>query len=157
MHQRCIRLHRFQHVDHRGQRLPLDLHQFQGILCYITAFRRYRHHRFTGVAHFFHRNRVFHHRLGAEGGDRIDDFGRLTPGQYCIDPGQLSGRAGIDADNAGVGVGTAQHGRVEHPRKVYVVGVDGCAHEQRRVFAPLDVLADPCALIGCSRHGLFLL
>ncbi len=107
MHPGCIRFHRFQHVDHRRQRLPLDLHQFQGILCYITAFRRHRHHRFTRVAHFFQRNCMFHHRFSTEGGKRINDFSRVTPGQYSVDPGQLFSSAGIDTDNASVGIRTA--------------------------------------------------
>src|SRR6266487_3169678 len=67
MHLWRIRLHCFQHIDHRWQWLPLDLHEFQGILGDIATFGSHRDHCFSGIAHLVDSDCMLDDRLGTEG------------------------------------------------------------------------------------------
>src|SRR5579875_138561 len=107
MHLWRIRLHRFQYIDHRWQRIPLDLHQFQGILGDIATFGSYCYHCFPSVAHLVDSDGMLNDWLGTEGWQRIKHRSRLPAGQYSMNARQLFAGAGIDTDDTSMSIGTA--------------------------------------------------
>ena len=107
MHLWRIRLHCFQHIDHWWQWLPLDLHEFQGILGDIATFGSHRDHCFSGIAHLVDSDCMLDDRLGTEGWQWIEPLGRLTASQYSMDARYLFGSAGIDPDDTGMSIGAA--------------------------------------------------
>ena len=56
------------------------------------------------------------------------NFGEVCGGDHDVDAGQGQRPAGVDAADAGVGVGTPQDLAVEHPRQVDVGGVASAPH-----------------------------
>src|SRR6266487_5783135 len=114
MHLWRVRLHCLQHIDHRWQWLPLDLHQFKGILGNIATFSGHRNHRFTGIAYLLYGNRVLDDRLCTESWHWTHHPGRITASQDRVYAWHFFGSAGVNADNAGVSIGTAQHSSMEH-------------------------------------------
>src|SRR6266568_6776230 len=149
-----IGLHCFQHIDQRWQRLPFDLHQFKGIFGNIATFGCHCNHRFTGITYLLNGNRVLDDRLCTESWQWTHHLGRIAASQDRVYARHLFGSAGVDADDAGVSIGTAQHSSMEHTRQLHVVGVLRSTREQIWILAPLDIFANPCIAIGCSYHSL---
>src|SRR5215471_19091077 len=133
MHLWRVGLHCLQDIDQWWQWLPLDLHQFKGILGNIATFGGNRNYRFTGISYLLYSNCVLDDRLCTEGRHRTNHFCRIAPSQDRVYAWQLFGSACIDANNASMSIGTAQHGCMKHTRQLYIVGILRPTCEQSRI------------------------
>ena len=145
VHRRCLQ--RFQGVDDRWQRLIVHPDQGQGITDQVALLGDDHGHGLPGVTHLAARQ------------DRVDGraqllrFG-LPPGRQGLDhplqviggddgdhPRRVAGRCRIDGPDGGVGVGAAQHRRVQHILELEIVEKRTLAGEQSRIFKPFQRLA----------------
>ena len=154
VHLRGVGLHRLHRVGQHRQRCIVHVDQGGRVLGGVAIDRGDRRHRLARVPDLLDRQRVLHHRLGAEGGQGIGQLLGILAGDHREDAGQRASPARVDADDARMGVRAAEHRRVCHARQPHVVGVGGAPHQQARIFQSRDVLADPGAL--GRGHGLLL-
>src|SRR5581483_10316672 len=85
------------------------------------------------------------HRLDVVAGDRGDergDVGQVLSGEHRDHTVEGPGRLGIDPDDAGVRVGAADEGDVQHAPQVDVVDVAAPAHQVPAVLDPRHPGAD---------------
>ena len=71
-------------------------------------------------------------------GHRVEDAGGVGAGIDGDDAGSLGRGGGVNAADAGVGVGAAQDGGVNQAGQLDVVGVGGLAGNQPGIFAAAD-------------------
>ena len=130
-------------IDHRRQRLVLDLDQLEGVLGEVAALGSDDRHGLADVAHPVEGDAALLDRRVGETRHRARDLGDLGAGHDGCDPGQGLGAAHVDRFDPGVGVRAAQRRGVQHVRQHDVVDVAALAGEQARVLDPLHALADP--------------
>ena len=136
------RSQRFLEIDHRRQRLILDLDQIAGILGDIARFGGDRDDRFADMAHLVLRDAMLVHRRVGPARQRAGDLRRLGAGHDAQHAGQRFRLALIDTDDFRMGMRAAQNGGMGHVRKICVVGENAAADQQPRVLDPLHALAD---------------
>ena len=136
MHERGALGHPGLGVGHGGQRRVLDLDERDRVLGDVAGLGGDHGHGLAEVAHLLDRDRVLHHLLGAEPGERADDA-RGTPGRSArrARPEGPSPPC-VDRDDPGVRVRRAQHRGVQHAGQPQVVDVrDRPAHQRRVLLA----------------------
>ena len=106
VHQRAGFFHRLFGIEHEGQPLVGDLHLFGGVFGLRAAVGDDRGDPFAGIARDFKRQRPPQHmrRLQAVH-QRQRGLGQLAPIEHVMHARHLQRFAGVDADDARVGVG----------------------------------------------------
>jgi len=135
-------LQRFQGVDDRRQRRIVHPDQGQGIAHQVALLGDDHGHGLPGVTHLA----TCEERV--DGRAQLLRFG-LPPGRQGLDhplqvlggddgdhPRRVAGRGHIDGSDGGVGMGAAQHRRVQHIREREIIEKRALAGEQSRVFKP---------------------
>ena len=144
-------------IDNRFERLVFNLYQLQGVLGDVTV--RGDDDRDRGADHAdlvqgqggnFDGLDIVHTLPNLEGSD---PGLQIATGPDEQDPGELFGFAGVDAYDAGVGVGTSEEGGMHHAGKLNVIDVAACAGDQLSVLYGLHTGTD--AFCGIS-HVVFL-
>ena len=133
---RCALRHGGQHVDHRGQHLVVDFDQRQRLFCHLRTRGGYGGHGVTTVESLIGGQHIVAQVLDARRtlaqvddlvvGSRCRQVGAGDDGAYA---GQGHGFAGVDATNARVRVGTAQHLAEEHAGQTDVGAIDGASRD----------------------------
>ena len=140
-------LHRGLGIDHRLERLVLDLDQLGAILGDVAAVGEHRRHRLADVAdladgHARPLALLEHGRredLLAERQTHGLERGRdVLAGEDAAHAGQPERRAGVDAGDPGVRVRTADEGDVQGSRQPDVIHVLRLPAQEAWVFHPLD-------------------
>ena len=111
----------------------------------VFVHRGHCGHAVAHVADFVYPEDIF---VGGPGDDAVGNFQVLT-GHDPVDAGHGQGCAGVNADNAGVGMGAALDFAVEHARQLEVVGVaQDAAHAFGGVDFAMRLAEDPMVTIG---------
>ena len=128
-------------IDHGGQGLVVHADQFQRVLSLVAVFSHHHGHCVAHIPdHVFGQGRVGHgpdvgvgdHPRARHGVEDTFGIGAGIDGQ---DTGGSGGGGSIYAVDAGMAVGTAQDGRVDHARQFNVISVRGLSGNQAGVFA----------------------
>jgi len=134
--------YRLLEIDHRRQRIVLDLDQLAGVLGDIAALGHHGRDRLAHVTHLVHGNAVLRRRRAGEVRARPRHLRRLRAGHDAEHTGQRLGPGLVDAHDARVGVRAAQHRRVRHVGQRHVVDIGAGAGEQAGVLHPLHAVPD---------------
>ena len=151
------RCHRLFEIDDRRQRIVLDLDQLAGVLGDVAALRHDGGDRLAHVAHLAHGDAVLRRRRTGEVRARPRHLRRLGAGHDAEHAGQRLGLRLVDAHDAGVGMGAAQHRGMRHVGQHYVVRISAGAGEQAGVLHPLHAVPDGevlgLGLLALTRFG----
>ena len=151
------RRHRLFEVDHRRQRIVRHLDQLAGVLGNVAALRHHGGDRLAHVAHLAHGDAVLSRGRTREIRAGPGHLRRLGAGHDHEHAGQRLGLRLVDAHDAGVGMGAAQHRRVRHVGQRHVVGIGAGACEQAGVLHPLNAVPDGevlgLGLLALARFG----
>jgi len=140
---------------HRGEHLVLDVDRLQGILSDVPVGRRHRRHRLSLVADLLHGNGIGLVQLHGDidgGRHGLADLGGVLAGDYLHHPGHRPCLGGVDAHDAGMGVGAPEDRQVQHPGELDVVHVPAVPREQPGILASLHAPAHPARRFGVYRH-----
>ena len=85
----------------------------------------------------------------------VSRFGEVGRGNDCCDARQGLGLAGIDIEDAGVGVGAAQVFAVQHARHILVSGIAGCADNLIGTVVPDGPGPHYLVVSGHNRFAVF--
>jgi hypothetical protein len=136
-------------VHDDGKRLVLDLDRVEGVLGDVAVLGRHDGHDLAGEA-----SAVGGHvvpgsplRIG-RALLRLDEAQHVPAGDDAVDARDLQRVGIVDTLDEGVGVGTAQHGRVQHARQHDIVDVLAAAGEEAGILVALDRLSDPRPPLG---------
>ena len=157
-------------VDHRRQRLVVDVDEVQGVVGLVGGLRDHDRDDVAHVAHGVarHHGVLGHLQVGVGQEPRarhgLQVAGRVGSGVDGEHAGRGLRRGRVDALDAGVRVRAAQHDRVHHAGQLDVVGEGAGAGEQARILAAADGgtedagahLAPPIALAAsCTERTMF--
>ena len=135
--QRRVGVERLAGVDHRRQRLVLDVDQRERVVGRVLVGRDHERDLLALEADLVARQ----HGLGVVGDRRHPGQAerlQVLGGDHRRDVGVLQRRRGVDRDDLGVRVGAAQDRAVHHPRQVDVVEVGALAADEARVLLALE-------------------
>ena len=141
----------FSGIDHRGQ--PFVVHQdlVHPVSRRRRTFSDHDGHRLTHVGRLvLGQNRMGRrvHLIGIRicaGRQILDDAREVGSGEHRRHSRNAGCLGGINSSNPGMGMGAAQHQRVQHTRQLQVVNVGTGACQQPLVLKPYQRLA-------CIRH-----
>ena len=129
--------------DDRGQRLVLHADAFERVLGQVPVFGDHHRHGFAHVAHPVDGECPVLHRLLDAHHERLGPLLNVGAGQHRPHARQPERRAGIDGQQAGMGMGRTQDRGLQGAGPgAQVVGVAAATAQQRIVFQALDALAD---------------
>ena len=135
--------HRGLRIDHRRQRLAVDLDGVGGVPRHVAVAGHDNRDRIADEADGVHRHRVvFGRRERRTDRHRCEKLGDLRPGEDRLHPFQRLGGAGVDGPDPAVRDVAALEREVLHAGDLHVVDVGAAALDQARVLAALDALAD---------------
>ena len=159
MDQRRPRLRRRHEIDRRRLGRIVDLDQVERILGKVTTARHHQRHRLADEAHLARRERSMGARMDEAGVLIEQRHGRvgvaqIIVGDHRVYAGERERGACIDAREARLGVGAAEHGRVQHVRQVNVIDEARAPGKQPCILAPLDRLADQPRGHGSSPRSI---
>ena len=142
-------------VDHRGQRLVLDLDELQRVLGQVAAVRDDDRDALADVPHLVRRQAApgVPGRVGAEVGHRVAQLGGVGAGDHRVHAGCGQSLGGLDPQDPGVRVRAAQHGGVQGAGGDPVGDVAAPAEQELRVLDAADRLAHPAPLGGVVADG----
>jgi hypothetical protein len=129
-------------------RLVLDVDRLDGVVGDRVAVGQHHGHAVAHVVDGVDRERVVgwvQHVLGDRPGARHrcgPGVGEVGAGVHGAHAGHRRGGAGVDGDDSGARVRAAQHGHVERPGHLHVVGEDRFAGEEDGVLLAEQALAD---------------
>ena len=145
--ERRARLRRSDEIDRRRLGRIVDRDQVQRVLGEIAAVGDHQRHRLAHETHPARCQRLMGARVNESGIFVEQRHGRVggaqvLVGNHRVHAGERERGARIDAREARLGVGAAEHRRVQHARQVDVVDEARPPGEQTRILAPLDRLPD---------------
>ena len=157
--ERRTRLRRRHEIDRRRLGRIVHFDQLQRVLGEIAALGHHQRHRLADEAYTARRERPVGARMDESGVLVQQRHGRvggaqILVGEHRVDAAERQRRVRIDAGEAGLGVGAAQHRRVGHVGQADVVDEAGAPGEQPRVLAPRDRLADQPRGHGLSPRSI---
>ena len=145
--QRRIGRHRRLHVDDVRQHLVLDADQRERLAQDIGRGRRHRRHRVTDIQDLVTRHAVFRER--AQRGRALAGFhflvaglGEIGSGHHRLDAGQRARGGGVDAKEAGMGMGASLDAAGEHAGQSQVGAEVGATGDLVRTVGADRALAD---------------
>ena len=122
-------------IEHRFERLVIDLDQFGSVLGDIAAIRHHQRHRLADIAHPLDGERPLVHRRLHRGEEWIGELAHLLPGDHRPDAGMIHGFRRVDTFDVGMGVGRPDHmGMQRADRHRQIVGIAPAPGQQRRIF-----------------------
>jgi hypothetical protein len=146
VHERLAQLLGSLRIDHGRQRLVLDRHQRAGV---FDLVRGRADHAGDGVAHeadlLSGQDRHLHRQQAVDGRrhpEWSDELRQVRAGQDRLDAGRSSGRVGVDAADAGVGVRAAHERGVQHLRLSQIADVGAAPQHELPRLAGADRRAD---------------
>ena len=137
-------LHGFIGADHRRERFVVHIDQIQSVFRLVTVLGHHNCHRVTLIPdHIFSDSRMidrFHVDIGwhPSAGNGVQHAFGVGACVHRHHSWRCFGCGGVNAVDLGVGVRATQHGRVEHPWELNIVGVGCAAGYQTRVFTAPD-------------------
>ena len=148
--ERRARLRRSDEIDRRRLGRIVDRDQVQRVLGEIAAVGDHQRHRLADETHLARCQRPMGARLDEAGVLVEQRHGRVggaqvLVGNHRMHAGERERRARLDAREARLGVGAAEHRRVQHVGETNVVDEARPPGEQTRILAPLDRLPNQAA------------
>ena len=143
VHQGGTPLHRLLHVHRHRQGFVAGLDKLDGIPSRAHAGGDYGRDGFPKIASHIPSHRPpragvhpFPHSEQAEGGKAASV--QLSPGYDRKDAGMGLSLRAVNAQDARMGMGTPQHGHVDGPPGMHIVGKPAPSRDEARVFLALD-------------------
>ena len=101
-------------IDHRGQRLVIDVYEIQRVLGLVAVGGTDDRDRLTDVAHLVDGHAAIVHRRGLEANDEVPGvLGEFGPGHDRLDSWLLQGLRDVDGEDARVRMRRAQDGGMQ--------------------------------------------
>ncbi len=144
---RRVGVERLARVDDDGQRLVLDVDQFERVARGVVVVGDDERHLLALEADLVGREHGL--RVGREGRHPGEALGlEVLAGDHGADLRVLQRGGGVDRDDPGVRERTAQRGAVQHPGEPHVVDVVALAADETRVLLALHPAEADRALLG---------
>jgi hypothetical protein len=133
-------------IDHRGQRLVVDIDSAQGIVGFGLRRGHHQGHAFADETHALDGDDRAGRHLGSRNDPVRDDGADLSrqvlAGKRQADAGRGAGCGEIDAADDGMGMRRSQDRHMQHARQLDVVDVAAVAGDELEILPPPQRLAD---------------
>ena len=156
---------RFFRIEHRRQRLEIELNQLRRVLGDIAVLRHDDRNRLADMADFvmgqqrllridelvLHQRRPFAGQRQLRVRHRRQLADKFWPGQHMENAGRRGGARHVDGLDTGVRVRAAHENRMQHMRQFEVGNVLPAAGQEPPVLAPRHGAADEgCLVVHCK-------
>ncbi len=130
-------------IDHGGKRLVVDDHALGGVLGAVTIAPHHQCHRFSHEADLVGGRAVVADGRGDAHAEGLGALGDVGPGDHPDDAGHGESGRHVVAEEARVGVGRADDGRVASAGEGVVVEILAAPGEQMGILHPLHPSSNP--------------